>query len=174
MHMTLILPCYKSADWCKNELISRANIWSKTWVKYFHVFALAQHLCPSAQWTKSLSDTNNPPTHHSAASLERCQVHWVYVVRGDPGVAWLTCWSLWSPLLTMALLLPGQLVQYIMVKQQADTQELTRTVSLPHQWLLTGCETDYNLKWSEQFSVNYRLLFFHLSLFLSECMCQKE
>lgn len=95
----------------QNELISRANSLSKTWVKYFYVFVLAHHSCSTAQWTKSLSDTNNPPTLSSAASLEICQVHWVYVLWGDPSCVWLACWlgterwSLWSPLLTMTLLL---------------------------------------------------------------------
>lgn len=76
----------------QNDFSSRANSLSKTWVKYFYVFALAQWSYPTAQWTKSLSDTNNPPTLSSAASLERCQVHWVYVLWGDPSSVWLTCW----------------------------------------------------------------------------------
>lgn len=73
--------------------------------------ALAQHLCPHAQWTKSLSDTNNTPTLRSAASLERCQTQWVHVVKGDPSTVSVTRWqgtqccSLWSPPLTSILLL---------------------------------------------------------------------
>lgn len=95
----------------QNELSSTANSLSKTWVKYFYVFALAQGSYPTAQWTKSLSDTNKPPTLSSAASLGRCQVHWVYVFSGDPSSMWLACWletehwSIWSPFLTMTLLL---------------------------------------------------------------------
>lgn len=73
--------------------------------------ALARHLCPHAQWTKSLSDTNNTPTLRSAASLERCQTQWVRVVKSDPSTVSVTRWlgtqrcSLWSPLLTSILLL---------------------------------------------------------------------
>lgn len=122
----------------QNELISWANSLSKTWVKYFYVFALAQRSCPTAQWTKSLSDTNNPPTLSSAASLERCQVHWVYVLWGDPSSVWLACWlgtkrwSLWSPLLTMTL--RWLWVQWLIVKQQANTQVPTTT----YHYIISG------------------------------------
>lgn len=149
----------------QNELISRANSLSKTRVKYFYVFALAQSSRPTAQWTKSLSDTNNPPTLSSAASLERCQVHWACmfyeVIQAvcdwldgwghnvglfEVHTHWSSCW-LW-----------------VTVKQQANTQDPARTVSLHHRWLFTGSETQYRVQW--YFSVDYRLLFFHQFLFL--------
>lgn len=163
----------------QNELISRANSLSKTWVKYFYVFALAQRSCPTAQWTKSLSDTNNPPTLSSAASLERCQVHWVYVLWGDPSSVWLACWlgtkrwSLWSPLLTMTLLLTVSPVTH----SEATGQHTgpNKNISLYHQWPFTGRETDYSWQWRQHFSVNYRLLqflFLHFAT-VSVGMCHR-
>lgn len=132
----------------QNELISTANSLSKTWVKYFYVFALAQGSYPTAQWTKSLSDTNKPPTLSSAASLGRCQVHWVYVCWGDPSSMWLACWldteyrSLWSPLLTMTPLTMSQVTHSEVIgltrtgpKKSTITTRSVRTWCLDVEWI---------------------------------------
>ncbi len=58
---------------------------------------------------------------------------------------WHCCW-LW--------------VKWVTGKQQANTREPTRRVSLHHQWLFTGSETDYSWQPRRLFSVNYRLLVF--------------
>jgi len=122
----------------QNELIWRANSPSKTWVKYFYVFGLARGSYSTAQWTKSLSGTNNPPTLSSTASLWRRQVHWVYVLWGYPSSEWLACWliehwSLWSPLLMVTLLLTASQVTHSEAMGR-DTQDPETTVSLYHQW----------------------------------------
>lgn len=64
-------------------------------------------------------------------------------------------------------------VQWLTVKQQAATQAPTRTVSLYHQWLFTGSETDCSWERRSHFSVNYRrfLSSVSVSATVSECMC---
>lgn len=123
----------------QNELTSRANSLSGTWVKYFYVCALAQSSWPTAQWTKSLSDANNPPTLSSAASLERCQVCWVYALWGDPSSVWLACRLGTQTGLFEVHCRQWQCcwlrVQWLTVEQQADTRDPTRTVSPYHLWL---------------------------------------
>lgn len=151
----------------QNELVSGANSLSKTWVKYFYVFALARLLRPTAQWTISLSDTNNPPTLGSAARLRRCQDCWVYVLRGDPSntrlAFWLRTerWSLWSTLLTTTL-----------PSSRSGAKGRTNSGgAAPSGGLSTGSGTEYSWRWGPHALVNYRLLFFHQST-LGEFKCQ--
>lgn len=118
--------------------------------------------CSTARWTKSLSDTNNPPTPRSVASLERCQVHWMFVLWGDPSSVWLARWlgaerrSLWSPLLTMTPLLTASAVTHGEATGQ-HTGPNSNSITLS-SGAFTGHQTDYSSQWWERASVNYRLL----------------
>lgn len=165
----------------QNELISRANSLSKTWVKHFYVFALAQCSHPTAQWTKSLSGTNNPPTPGSVASLERCQVLWVYALWRDPSRVWL---GLLAGDTTLVSLKSTSWqwhrwwrVQWVTARQQADTQEPDKNgITISSVAFYSASQEPTAWEWGEPAAVNYR----HLLLFLtpasvfastSVCLC---